>query len=101
MTVDQLSDYLKQHWPVIREQLLNGTSRAEAGAAGGKSSSRTEEASRKLRHSNRVGSDRTNGGEVEAGASGGPAIPSGFLRVSSGEVQAGCGGTGAQAMLAL
>ena len=25
MTVDQLSDYLKQHWPVIREQLLNGT----------------------------------------------------------------------------
>jgi RNA-directed DNA polymerase len=24
MTVDQLSDYLKQHWPVIREQLLNG-----------------------------------------------------------------------------
>jgi RNA-directed DNA polymerase len=25
MTVDQLSDYLKQHWPAIREQLLNGT----------------------------------------------------------------------------
>jgi RNA-directed DNA polymerase len=25
MTVGQLSDYLKQHWPVIREQLLNGT----------------------------------------------------------------------------
>ena len=25
MTVDQLGDYLKQHWPVIREQLLNGT----------------------------------------------------------------------------
>src|SRR6201997_3888822 len=25
MTVDQLTDYLKQHWPVIREQLLNGT----------------------------------------------------------------------------
>jgi RNA-directed DNA polymerase len=25
MTVDQLDDYLKQHWPVIREQLLNGT----------------------------------------------------------------------------
>jgi retron-type reverse transcriptase len=24
-TVDQLTDYLKQHWPVIREQLLNGT----------------------------------------------------------------------------
>ena len=25
MTVDQLGDYLKQHWPDIREQLLNGT----------------------------------------------------------------------------
>jgi RNA-directed DNA polymerase len=25
MTVSQLSDYLKQHWPTIREQLLNGT----------------------------------------------------------------------------
>ena len=25
MTVDQLGDYLKHHWPVIREQLLNGT----------------------------------------------------------------------------
>jgi RNA-directed DNA polymerase len=25
MTVGQLSDYLKQHWPGIREQLLKGT----------------------------------------------------------------------------
>jgi RNA-directed DNA polymerase len=25
MTVGQLDDYLRQHWPVIREQLLNGT----------------------------------------------------------------------------
>ena len=25
MTVDQLGDYLRQHWPAIREQLLNGT----------------------------------------------------------------------------
>src|SRR5476651_2720562 len=25
MTVNQLGDYLKQHWPAIREQLLNGT----------------------------------------------------------------------------
>src|SRR4249920_2330562 len=25
MTIDQLGDYLRQHWPVIREQLLNGT----------------------------------------------------------------------------
>jgi RNA-directed DNA polymerase len=27
MTVNQLGDYLKQHWPAIREQLLNGTYR--------------------------------------------------------------------------
>jgi RNA-directed DNA polymerase len=27
MTVDQLGDYLKQHWPTIREQLLSGTYR--------------------------------------------------------------------------
>ena len=25
MTVQQLPDYLKQHWPAIREQLLSGT----------------------------------------------------------------------------
>src|SRR3984893_14208538 len=25
MTVDQLGDYLRQHWPALREQLLNGT----------------------------------------------------------------------------
>jgi hypothetical protein len=25
MTVNGLADYLKQHWPVIREQLLSGT----------------------------------------------------------------------------
>ena len=24
MTVEQLPDYLKQHWPIIREQLLSG-----------------------------------------------------------------------------
>src|ERR1043165_3049598 len=25
MTVDRLADYLRQHWPAIREQLLSGT----------------------------------------------------------------------------
>src|SRR5690349_15303337 len=25
MTVNRLGDYLRQHWPAIREQLLNGT----------------------------------------------------------------------------
>ena len=42
-----------------------------------------------------------HGGEVETGAGGGPAVPSGFLRVSTGEVGAGRSGAGAAAMLAL
>ena len=48
-------------------------------------------------------SDRicATGGEVETGAGGGPAVPSGFLRVSTGEVGAGRSGAGAAAMLAL
>jgi RNA-directed DNA polymerase len=25
MTIDGITDYLKQHWPAIREQLLSGT----------------------------------------------------------------------------
>src|SRR5271170_1426040 len=29
MTVNQLDDHLKQHWPAIREQLLSGTYRPE------------------------------------------------------------------------
>ena len=48
--------------------------------------------------SDRIAQD---GGEVETGACGGPTVPSGFLRVSTGEVGLGCGGAGAAAMLAL
>jgi RNA-directed DNA polymerase len=29
MTVDELVNYLRQHWPTIREQLLNGTYRPQ------------------------------------------------------------------------
>jgi RNA-directed DNA polymerase len=29
MTVRQLRDYLKEHWPVLREQLLSGTYRPQ------------------------------------------------------------------------
>src|SRR5215469_5208217 len=47
------------------------------------------------------GSDRATSGEVEIGTDGGPAVPSGFLRLSAGEVGAGCSGAGAAAMLAL
>ena len=41
VTVDQLTDYLKQHWPVIREQLLNGTYEPKPVQAEWKSPNRT------------------------------------------------------------
>ena len=40
---------------------------------------------KKTGHTNRVGSDRTNGGEVEAGADGGPAVPSSSCRYRPGK----------------
>src|ERR1019366_1921102 len=52
-------------------------------------------------HTDRVGSDRASGGEVETGACGGPTVPSGFLRISTGVNGLGCGGASAAAMLAL
>ena len=42
MTVGQLADYLKQHWPAIREQLLNGAYEPKP-VRRWKSPSRTEE----------------------------------------------------------
>src|ERR1700682_5141807 len=39
-------------------------------------------------HPDRIGSDWANGGEVEVGADGGPAVPSGFLRLQAGEIGA-------------
>jgi hypothetical protein len=39
---------------------------------------------RKLGHTDGVRSDCATGGEIETGAGGGPAVPSGFLRVSTG-----------------
>jgi len=43
MTVGQLSGYLKEHWPTIREQLLNGTYEPQPVRAAWKSRSRTGE----------------------------------------------------------
>jgi RNA-directed DNA polymerase len=34
MTIDGITDYLKQHWPAIREQLLSGTYEPKTGQAG-------------------------------------------------------------------
>jgi hypothetical protein len=52
-------------------------------------------------HTDRIGSDCATGGEVETGAGGGPAVPSGFLRVSTGEVGLGRSRAGTATMLAL
>jgi RNA-directed DNA polymerase len=41
MTVGGITDYLKQHWPAIREQLLSGTYEPKP-VGGWKSPSRTE-----------------------------------------------------------
>ena len=41
MTVHALADYLKEHWPAIREQLLSGTYKPQP-VNGWKSPSRTE-----------------------------------------------------------
>src|SRR5215472_5475187 len=51
-------------------------------------------------HTDCGGSDRATSGEVEIGTDGGPAVPSGFLRLSAGEVGAGRSGASAAAMLA-
>ena len=56
---------------------------------------------KKAGYSNCIGSDRATGGEVETGTGGRAAVPSGFLRISTGEVGTGCSGASATAMLAL
>ena len=43
ITFDQLGDYLKQHWPAIREHLLIGTYESKTGEAGGNPEARMEE----------------------------------------------------------
>ena len=50
-------------------------------------------------HSDCVGSDRADGGEVETGARGGPPVSSRFLGVSSWDVGAGGRGANPAALL--
>ena len=50
---------------------------------------------------NEVVSCCATGGEVETGAGGGPAVPSGFLRVSPEEVGLGCSGATEQILALL
>src|ERR1022692_1443057 len=118
MTVIGIKDYLKQHWPAIREQLLSGTYepkpvrrveiakpdggmrklgewnlRAETGEAG-----RNRQAGRrdaKAWHSNGVGSIHPAGGDAGSAEAVGPDVFRLQLRVPAGTVSSASGGTGA------
>jgi hypothetical protein len=62
MTVEKLSGHLKEHWPVIREQLLNGTYTPQPGETGG-----NPEAGRRgaqAGHSDRAGSVHPASGDA-------------------------------------
>jgi hypothetical protein len=65
ITVGQLTDYLKQHWPVIREQLLKDL-RAEASKAGG--NPQTGWRGAKAWYPDRVGSLHPASGDAGAAA---------------------------------
>jgi hypothetical protein len=54
---------------------------------------------KEARNTDRVGSDRADGGEVETGARGGPTVSSRFLWVASWEVGAGGRGANPAALL--
>jgi len=60
-----------------------GQLHSAAGADGEDTESKTVE--KGSWDTDRVGSDRADGGEVETGAGGGPTVPFGFLRISSGK----------------
>src|SRR5437867_9032591 len=66
MTVGGITDYLKQHWPAIREQLLSGDLRAESGEAGG--NPQTGRRGAKAWYPNSAGSFDPAGGDAGSAA---------------------------------
>ena len=93
MTVDQLPDYLKQHWPAIREQLLSGTYKPQAGETGG-----NPEAGRRgaqAGHSDGAGSFCSASGDAGSAKAVGPDVFRSQLWLPTGTVGASGGGAGA------
>src|ERR1017187_9810379 len=93
MTVVGIKDYLKQHWPAIREQLLNGTyepqpvrrveiDKPDGGVA-------------QAWHPNGVGSIYPAGGDAGSAKAVGPDVLRSQLWVPAGTVGPSSGGTGA------
>src|SRR5215470_14752091 len=87
MTVHQLAEYLKQHWPVIREQ------RAEAGKAGG--NPQTGRRGAKAWHPDGAGSFHPASGDAGAAAAVGLDILRLQLWFSTGKIGPSSGGSSA------
>ena len=93
MTVEDLAPYLKEHWPTIRAQLLDGSLQAAAGTAGGD----TEGVGRPTaaRHSDGARPLHPAGGDAGAAGRLGPDVLRGELRLSAGALGTSGGGAGA------
>ena len=92
MTVVGLKDYLKQHWPAIWEQLLNGTYEPKAGEAGGNPQAGRRGA--KAWHPHGAGSIYPTGGDAGSAEALGPDVFRSQLWVPAGTVGSSSGGTG-------
>src|ERR1700735_798622 len=93
MTVVGIKDYLKQHWPAIREQLLNGTYEPKPVREGGHPQAGRRGA--QTRHSFGAGSIPPAGGDAGPAEAVGPDVFRTQLRVPAGTVGSSSGGTGA------
>src|SRR5438046_851873 len=91
-TVDELPGDLKQQWPAIREQLLNGTYQPQAVRRGDRQARRR---GAQARHSNGAGSVYPAGGAAGSASKMGPDVFRTQSRVSSATLGASGGGQGA------
>src|ERR1700722_16064389 len=71
MTIDEITDYLKQHWPAIRGKLLKGPHEPQADAAGGNPQAGCEGGTQ-ARYPHCVGSIHSAGGNAGSAKALGP-----------------------------